>query len=113
LVEGKQNMKREIKIPSINGGNEFTVPERCVGDRIKMYKAMSEEPKKMLETDGYKSTMEGAYLSLFVLQHKYPDLTMNNILELTDDKLMELTRIVFDIDESKFPKDFREPKTKK
>ena len=105
-------MKREITIPTINGGKEFTVPDRTVGDRIKMYKQMKTEPKELQDDPDYRSTMEGAYLSLSVLQKRFKDLKISDILELSDEKLIELIGIVYYVDDSKIPKDFRETKTK-
>lgn len=119
-------MNRTICIPNINEGKSFEVPERETGDRIKMLKAMKSEPKELLEDKEYCSTMEGAYLGLYVLQHKFPDLTIDDIFKLPDSidagSLFHLKCIVSDSDFEKIRKeikdkmkentDFRQPKTK-
>jgi len=98
-------MKRTIKIPALNDGEEFEVPERKPKHRIAFYKKMVELKKEnpdLWDDRQYRDTMESAYLALYVVQERYPDTTIDNLLGMSDDNeknsLFHLSCIVYGSD---------------
>ena len=82
-------MNRKIKIPNLNEGKEFEVPDRKVKHTRYTLQKTIDSPESLR---GYDTSFHSAYI---VLKSKFPNLDENDIEELSDDKLSELSRIIW------------------
>lgn len=96
-------MNRKIKIPSLNEGKEFEVPERKVKHTRYTLRKTINSPEKMRSYD------IGFYSVYVVLKDRFPDITEDDIENLEDDELNKLSIIIW----GEPDKDFRQTKPKK
>ena len=111
VIDRKISMKRDIIIPNVNKGESFEVPERKPKHRIAFYKKMIEikkETPELYADQQYNSTMSNAYLALYIIQDKYPDTKIDDILDMPDtleeNSLFHLGCIVNNTDYKKLKK---------
>lgn len=112
-------MDRMMTIPGVNQGRPFEMPRRRVKHRIRLYEKMTElerqHPEEM-KNQSYRTTMEGAILAHLIIQDTYPDATLDNILDLTEDiedpnNLLRLTSLAYDYDYDTLKQQIRQEKT--
>lgn len=82
-------MNRKIKIENLNDGKEFEVPERKVKHTRYTLQKTADSSDAMR---GYDTSFYSAYI---VLKSKFPNITEKIIEELSDDKLSEISRIIW------------------
>ena len=90
-----RNIERNVKIRTLNNGEEFEVPERRVRHTryvLKKLENVSEEQR------GYDIGYHTVYI---VLKEKFKELEYEDIDNMTDEELTKTTAIIWGADEQK------------
>jgi len=113
-------MDRKIKIVGINNDEPFEVPKRKPKHRILLYEKMAELAKQnpeLFKNREYRIQMESAYLALYIIQEKFPKITIDHILNISDDmedydNILRLSCIVYGTDYDSLKKNLLPAKEK-